>query len=157
MSEQPQNQAEELLRQILEELRITKADNQNMHTELEAIKKTVGEDIPNTLKDFAAAVEKGFQTRDSMIQEIKQAPTALQQSSGGGGFSKIAEQIGNFLEKAMSNPVAGAVDPNASQMELVKTLDKIQLMYAKKFLQDTAKSFGVPEAVETAQHITVSP
>ena len=150
MTEQPQTDPTQLLLQLLDEIKNLKAEN-------EALKKAVTQDIPaavnKQIEELANGVAEGFKNRDQTIENLRTAPTptATQPQNS---MQQILGQIGGAIEKMVTG--GGVVNPEitAPQMELVKTLDKIQLMYAKKFLSDTAKSFGVPEAIEAA-HVVV--
>ena len=78
--------------------------------------------------------------------------TVAKEAQQGGG---VVERVFGMIEKAVTGQqAAGAIPSDPYRMEMVKTLDRIQLMYAKKFAADTAKAFGVPEVVD---HIVVSP
>jgi len=160
MSEAPQppNQAEQLLLQILEELRLTKAENQNLKTEVANIKKYVTEDLTSAfgkqIEDLATGVAEGFKNRDQLINELRSVPStpSVNVPQQGNMMSKVFEQIGSAIEKYTASPNAGN-SLTDMDMETLKLSKQIQLVTLKNAFKTISKAAGLPEIPET--HVVV--
>lgn len=172
---QPEAAAQEatnLLKQIYEAYQGTKAENAKLQAEIDELAKFIKEEVPKIVDSKVGELyedtKKSFLLLGNKLNEIKSqtglavpGPTgtpgeAPQLPGIGGTIQKIVDALVQRFTATSAQAAASTVDP--MRMEMVKTIDKIQLMYAKKFATDTAKAFGLPEAaVETAEHIIVSP
>jgi hypothetical protein len=158
MTEQPTQEKSEA-EIILEMLKRFQEDNQALKQKVELLEAQGKEKDAELDKAFTeikqneGALVKGIEAIAAKMQPSQVQAAATEGSGGGGGmFDNIMKMIDKALGGIGGGGQGSTVDPY--RMEMVKTLDKIQLMYAKKFAADTAKAFGVPLE---AEHIVVNP
>jgi hypothetical protein len=167
MSEQPTS-PNDILLQVIQALKDTQAQNEQLKKDLDALKQVVVKDIPEAIDkqmtSLSEAVSTGFKMRDEAITRLSETSLAAPQPAGnqGGG---IAQTISSLLEKVLSgqggapnaisgNPIANSLEQMAT--DNFKTQLKIMQYQSQTMLKQAAKAAGVPiEALEDVSHIVV--
>ncbi|MGD0645902.1 MAG: hypothetical protein ABSA75_13430 [Candidatus Bathyarchaeia archaeon] len=157
MTEEPQpqvNQADELLKAILAELRLAKEKNEKLETALTTLNQKVASQ-DETINNFAVAVETGFKKRDEAINNITQATLNAPQVKSGGMGDAIGK-IADVIEKAISgggNNGGGFVEELRALNEgNIKSMLQLQKLDFQALISDRAKKLGLPTP---ADHMTV--
>lgn len=151
MTEQPQQDAAELLRQIFEALQQAKAENESLKREISALKEEIPKMVDAKVNELGDATTKGFEKVSAAFIELKNNSLAVPQQPQGGG-NKLFDQIGNMLEKAFTG--TGAQQSNDFLNEMEATYKDIMKLNFKEMLyaaRDRAKAAGIP----VAEHIVV--
>jgi hypothetical protein len=159
---EPQQQEKSEAEIILEMLKRFQEDNQALKQKVELLEAQGKEKDAELDKAFTeikqneGALVKGIEAIAAKMQPSQvQTAAGAQGSTGGGGG--MFENIMKIIDRALGGIGGGegaSIASDPYRIEMVKTLDKIQLMYARKFAADTAKAFGV---VPEAEHIVVQP
>lgn len=154
----PQSDEVSLLQQLIDELKATRTENQKLQEEVNALKKTVTEDLPQGINNIVEGTKQAFEKVAASISQIKSqqeaTPAAQQQQPQGGLVNQILEGITKALSTIGSNP-ATAAGLSDMDMEILKTSKAIQMLSLKNTFKMVAKQAGVslPEVVE---HVTLS-
>jgi hypothetical protein len=166
MSEQPTS-PNDILLQVIQALKDTQAQNEQLKKDLDALKQVVVKDIPEAIDkqmtSLSEAVSTGFKMRDEAITRLSETSLAAPQAGNQGGG--LAQTISSLLEKVLSgqggapnaisgNPIANSLEQMAT--DNFKTQLKIMQYQSQTMLKQAAKAAGVPiEALEDVSHIVV--